>query len=254
MTLFKAFILGVVEGLTEFLPVSSTGHLILATRLLNISPTEFIKTFEIAIQLGAVLAVVVLYFQKLFFREMWKKVGVALLPSIVLGLLFYKVFRSFLGNSKIVLFSLFAGGVFLILFEMWYQRRRFLPQSDVSYLSALWIGLFQVLAIVPGVSRSAATIIGGLFLGWERKTTVEFSFLLAIPTLFLATLWDLYKNLNALGDQENIFLLVGFFTAFLVALGALNFFRRFIKRYNFIPFGVYRILAAILFYFLLFRL
>ncbi len=250
MNLFQAVIFGIVEGLTEFLPVSSTGHLILMARALGLSQTEFLKSFEIAIQLGAILSVVVLYFRSLFLNlEMVKRILTAFLPTAILGFVFYQLIKKILLESyAVILGSLLIGGVVLIIFDLLYQEKKRTDQSDelVSYPQAILIGLFQSLAMIPGVSRSAATIIGGLMLGIQRKTIVEFSFLLAVPTMLAATTLDLWKNASYFSFDQFQFLAVGFLTSFLVAILSIKFFLQFIKNHNFVAFGIYRILLALL--------
>ena len=254
MNLFHAFILGVVEGLTEFLPVSSTGHLILAAKLLRLPQTEFLTSFEIAIQLGAILAVVVLYARSFLVQvEVLKRILAAFIPTAIVGLALYKVIKTFLlGSPDVVVGALFLGGIFLIVFEKRYRENPDAKDdlSCLSYRDAILIGLFQTLAMVPGVSRSAATIVGGLVLGLRRKTIVEFSFLLAVPTMTAATALDLYKSAGSfsLNAEHVVFLAVGFMTAFVVAMAGVKFLMHFIQRNDFVVFGVYRILAAAAFY------
>lgn len=251
MDFFTAIILGVVEGITEFLPISSTGHLILTAELLKIPQSEFLKSFEIAIQLGAILAVVVLYWRLLIIdREMLKKVAFAFVPTAFIGLIFYKIIKSFLlGNQYVVLYSLLIGGIFIIIFERVYQRKyqRSPTTVDISYRHAFLIGLFQSLAMVPGVSRAAATIIGGLMLGINRKAIVEFSFLLAVPTMFSATALDLVKTRGLFTHGDVIYIIVGLIVSFVTAIAAIKFLLNFIKNNSFIPFGIYRVILALLF-------
>ena len=260
MSFLDSIILGIVEGITEFLPISSTGHLILASHVLGIAESEFLKTFEIAIQLGAILAVVVLYWRTLTTNlEAWKRILTAFIPTAVLGLVLYQTVKSLLGSEELVLWTLFLGGVFLVGFEMFYKKRTSVASppakgevakpEGVSLKKAFYIGLFQSVAMIPGVSRSAATIVGGLILGMERKAIVEFSFLLAIPTMLAATGLDLYKNASSFSSSDFSLLSVGFVVSFLTALIAVKTFLRFIESHSFIAFGVYRILAAILFFF-----
>ncbi|MEK6646825.1 MAG: undecaprenyl-diphosphate phosphatase [Candidatus Firestonebacteria bacterium] len=253
MTILNAIILGIVEGITEFLPVSSTGHLILTANILKIQGTEFIKSFEIAIQVGAILSVVLLYWKSLVFNfEILKRVLTAFIPTAVIGFVLYKLVKSLLlGNDKIVLFSLFFGGIFLIIFELLHYEKETAIEniSDISYKNAFLIGIFQSLAIIPGISRAAATIVGGLILGLKRKTIVEFSFLLAIPTMLAASGFDLLKSANAFSWDQLIFLITGFLTSFIVALVSVQFLLYFIKKHNFILFGFYRIILAIVFWF-----
>jgi len=253
MDILQTIILGVVEGITEFLPISSTGHLILTNKLLAISQTEFIKTFEIAIQLGAILAVVVLYFKKFFNWPMMKKLIVAFVPTGILGFIFYKIVKTyFLGNYQVVLWALLVGGIALILFELAYKNK---PQEnliketeDISYKRCFLIGCFQSIAMVPGVSRSAATIVGGMLSGVSRKAIVEFSFLLAVPTMAIATGYDLLKSASGFNAGQFSFLIIGFLVSFLMAMVAIKFLIKFIQKNNFIPFGIYRIVLAIIFF------
>ena len=252
MDILNAFILGIVEGVSEFLPISSTGHLILTSRLLGISQTEFIKTFEIVIQFGAILSVVVLYWKKfLVHSEVLKRVCTAFLPTAVIGLVFYKIVKKFLlGNSQVVIWALFLGGLFLILFELFHREKEntVTDVTSISYKQAAFIGLFQSIAIIPGVSRSAATIIGGLMLDLRRDVIVEFSFLLAVPTMLAATLLDLYKSAHPFTQDQFIFLGIGFMTSFITAIFAIKLLVSFIKKHSFISFGIYRILIALSFW------
>ncbi len=256
MSLITAVIFGIVEGITEFLPISSTGHLILTANLLKTPQTEFLKSFEVAIQLGAILSVVVLYWKSFLIKfSVLKKITAAFIPTAVIGLLFYKVLKSFLlGNSSVVLWSLAVGGIFIIIFEIFYRQKEIMVEdiSSISYAKAFLIGIFQSIAIIPGVSRSAATIIGGLILGLKRKTIVEFSFLLAVPTMLAATAFDLLKTSGTFSREQFIYLVTGFIVSFVTALFAIKFLLHFIKNHNFIFFAVYRIVLAILIYIILF--
>ena len=248
MDLWSAIILGIVEGATEFLPVSSTGHLILTSKLLGMKATDFLKSFEIIIQLGAILSVVVLYWKSLLFnKEILKRVLLAFVPTGVLGLIFYRLIKKFLGNDQIVIWSLLLGGVFLIVFELLHKEKDDAADElgQLPYGKVLLIGLFQSIAMIPGVSRSAATIVGGLILGLKRRTIVEFSFLLAIPTMLAATGMDLVKNAHVFSVDQIGFLAAGFITSFIVAMASVKFLIHFIQRNNFIPFGVYRIVLVL---------
>lgn len=253
MGFFNSIILGIIEGITEFLPISSTGHLILFSELFKIPQTEFLKSFEIVIQLGAILSVVVLFWKKLLLnKKIFWRVVVAFLPTAVLGLIFYKLIKIYLlGNAVVVLLSLFIGGVGLILFEKWYQKKPRENQrrtlEEISLKDSFFIGLFQSVAMIPGVSRAAATIIGGLFLGIERRVIVEFSFLLAVPTMAAATGLDLLKSAAVFSAQEFVLLATGFFVSFVVAIFAIKFLLSFIEKNTFISFGWYRIIVAIIF-------
>lgn len=255
MNLLHAFIFGIAEGIAEFLPISSTGHLILTAHVLGVQQTEFMKSFEIAIQLGAIVAVAVLYWKTLVRGwDIWKRILIAFLPTACLGAVLYRIIKEFLlGSNTVVLWSLFLGGILLIIFELFYREKADALDdiTSISYQQSFCVGLFQSLAMVPGVSRAAATIIGGLSLGMKRKTIVEFSFLLAIPTMLAATALDLVKSANTFNSQQFYLLFIGSCVAFAVAAITIRFLLLFIKRHNFIFFGIYRIFVAILFWFVL---
>ncbi len=255
MNYLDTIILGILEGITEFLPISSTAHLILADKLMHLAQTEFLKTFEISIQLGAILSVIALYRKTLIVKlEVLKRVLTAFIPTAVIGLILYKFIKHFLmENTTVILSALFLGGLFIVIFDYFHEET---PDacddiSKLSYKKAVLIGLFQSIAMIPGVSRSAATIIGGLILGIKRKTIVEFSFLLAIPTMGAATALDLLKTSAKISPNEWGLLASGFCVSFVVALASIKFLLHFIKKHNFIIFGIYRMLlaAALLFIF-----
>ena len=249
-----AVVLGIVEGITEFLPISSTAHLILASKALGIEDTEFLKSFEIIIQLGAILSVVVLYWNRFLNIEVLKKLVVAVVPTGVIGLTVYKAIKGYLlGNVTVVLWTLLIGGIALIIFERFQQRDdRDVDFSEISYRKAFLIGLFQAIAVIPGVSRSAATIVGGSLLGVSKRTIVEFSFMLAVPTMLAATVLDVLKNHSAL--TENLHALgVGFVVSFVTAILAIKSFLAFIKTRSFAAFGWYRIVLAAVFYLVFLR-
>jgi undecaprenyl-diphosphatase len=249
---FHSVILGIVEGITEFLPVSSTAHLILASHALRIGETEFLKSFEIIIQLGAILSVVVLYWRKFLDIEVLKKLVVAVIPTGVIGLTVYKVIKGYLlGNVAVVLCTLLIGGIALLFFTR-FQRRGAVPDRDVdfaeiTYKRAFLIGLFQAIAVIPGVSRSAATIVGGSLLGVSKRTIVEFSFMLAVPTMLAASGLELMKNRSALAGHMSV-LAIGFVVSFIVAIIAIKSFLGYIKNRDFSLFGWYRIALAIVYY------
>jgi undecaprenyl-diphosphatase len=255
MSIFEAIILGIVEGLTEFLPVSSTGHLILTAELLGLQVTNFLTTFEVVIQLGAILAVVTLYWRKFLLDfKMNKKLVVALIPSLIIGGFFYPFIKSLFDKPGVVVASLFLGGIAILVIEYLVGRRKesdiFIENvEEVSLRMALYIGLFQALAVVPGVSRAGATIMGGLILGFRRKAIVEFSFLLAVPTMMAASAKDLFESGGSLGSQDFTLLAVGFVTAYLAALLAIKLFLQFVQTNTFKPFGWYRIVVAGIFFF-----
>lgn len=255
MELWHAVVLGVVEGITEFLPISSTGHLILATRALGIPQTEFVKSFEIAIQLGAIVSVMVLYGRKIIFDvEAVKRVAAAFLPTAVIGFALYPLIKQFLFSDTVVMWALFLGGIVLIAFERHHRESAGGATEtigSVSYAQAVLIGCAQAVAVVPGVSRAAATILGGRALGLHRRTIVEFSFLLAIPTMAAATALDLMKSSASFSADEYGILAIGFAVSFAVAVLAIRWLMRFIETHDFTVFGWYRIGIATLFWFFL---
>jgi len=256
MDYFSAIILGIIEGVTEFLPISSTGHLILASSVLGIAQTEFHKTFEIVIQLGAILAVVVTYWRSLLNIEVIKRLLVAFIPTGVIGLVLYKFIKAHLiGNELVVVAALFFGGIALIVFEMLHTESEGSEDiSEITYKQAALVGLFQSVAIIPGVSRAAASIVGGLLVGLRRTTIVQFSFLLAVPTMAAASGLDFLQTAPAFSSGEFGLLAAGFISAFAVALLAIRFLLRFVQRHSFIPFGIYRIVLAGLFFLFVLRL
>ena len=253
MSFFHAIIFGMVEGVSEFLPISSTGHLILTAKLLGLKQSDFMTSFEIAIQLGAILSVIVLYGRRLLCCwKVFSRVAAAFIPTAVLGLVLYKIIKKFLAHGEpVVLASLFLGGVFLILFEKFHREKENSvgDLESITYGQALLIGVFQSIAMIPGVSRAAATICGGLILGLKRKTIVEFSFLLAVPTMLAATGLDLLKNGAAFSGAQWQVLGVGFLVSFFVAILSIQWLLRLIRTHTFSGFGIYRILAAAAFFF-----
>lgn len=256
MDLFQVLILSAVEGITEFLPISSTGHLILTSDILKISQTDFVKSFEVIIQLGAILAVVYLYWKKILTsKDLILKILAAFIPTAVFGFLLYSVIKQFLiGNTIITLWALFIGGIALIIIEKIYKEQpHHLDEIEkLSYKKAVIIGFAQSISMIPGVSRAAATILGGLFVGLKRKAAVEFSFLLAIPTMAAATGLDLVKSEFSFSAQEWGLLIVGFIGAFITAIITVKFFIHYIRDHTFIGFGIYRILLTIAYFFLFF--
>src|SRR3989344_4757700 len=252
MSIIQSLILGIVEGFTEFLPISSTGHLILMSDLLKLEQDNFLKSFEIAIQLGAILSVVFLYFKNFLLNaEIIKRIIIAFLPAAVVGFLFFDLIKNvFLDSTNMVLWSLLLGGVTLIIFELWYKDKEKTEERSVetlSYSHSFFIGLFQAIAVIPGVSRAGATILGGLWLGIPRRTIVEFSFLLALPTMAGATGLDLLKNASSFSYDQLEILAIGFIASFIVAIIAIKFLLSFIQKHTFIYFGIYRIILAVAF-------
>ncbi|HSV94434.1 MAG TPA: undecaprenyl-diphosphatase UppP [Spirochaetia bacterium] len=251
MTYTQTIILAIVEGLTEFLPISSTGHLIIAQKLLGITTTEFTKSFNILIQLSAILAVVFLYWKKITnSRKLWKQITIAFIPTGILGLTFYKYIKGFLlDNTLVTVIALFAGGIALLIVD-------YLPKlksgtksiKNLNYRNLLYIGIFQSLSMIPGVSRSAASIVGGLFSGMTRVQAVEFSFLLAIPTMIAASGYDLLKTGLSFSTQEYILLGIGSIFSFLSSMIAIKSFTSFVAKHNFTVFAIYRIVFAMILY------
>lgn len=252
MNIIQAVILGIVEGVTEFLPVSSTGHLIIASKLLDMAQTEALKSFEIAIQLGAIAAVVALYWRKLLMdAETMKRVAVAFVPTGILGLILYKLVKSYLlSNETVVIWALLIGGIALVVFEGLHKAptEAATDVRMITYRQAAIIGSAQALAMVPGVSRSAATIVGGLALGVSRPAIVEFSFLLAVPTMLAATGLDLVKSAGSFSSADVVALAVGSTVSFAVALLSVRWLLKFVRTRSFFVFGAYRIFAALFFW------
>src|SRR3989339_602619 len=252
MDILHSIIIGIVEGITEFLPISSTAHMVLAAKVLNIAQSDFVKSFEIIIQFGAILSVLVLYWRRfLVDSESLKRVLAAFIPTAILGFALYKFIKGYLiSNETIIVWSLLLGGIILKIFELFHKESDTAVEdiSKIPYSKCITIGLFQSLAMFPGVSRSAATIIGGLTLGLKRKTIVESSFLLAVPTMLAASAFDLLKCGSSFTSSQFGVLAVGFIASFIVAIISIQFLMNFIKKHTFIPFGIYRIAIALLFF------
>ncbi|QHS54453.1 undecaprenyl-diphosphate phosphatase [Mucilaginibacter sp. 14171R-50] len=249
MNILHVIVLAIIEGLTEFLPVSSTGHMIIASSVMGIQSDDFVKLFTIAIQLGAILSVVVLYFKR-FFQSInfYYKLVVAFIPAAIFGLLFSKKIDALLESALTVGITLFIGGIILLFVDKWFNKPDIKEEKEISYLTALKIGFFQCLAMIPGTSRSAATIVGGMSQKLSRKAAAEFSFFLAVPTMFAATakkLYDfIYKDGHVFTGEEIKLLAIGNIIAFLVALLAIKTFITFLERRGFQLFGWYRILVG----------
>ncbi len=252
MTIAQSIIIAIVEGITEFIPISSTGHMIIAEKLLQMPDDEFTKVFTVAIQLGAILAVVVLYWKKFFDFSRWRfyvKLAVAVIPALILGFLFSKKIDALLDSSLTVAISMLAGGIVLLFIDKAFKRPVIKSENQVSFLNAFIIGIWQCIAMVPGVSRSAASIIGGMQQKLTRSAAAEFSFFLAVPTMLAATGYKLFKYTKENGafTSEQIKLLsIGNIVAFLVALAAIRFFINFLKKHGFRVWGMYRIIVGII--------
>ena len=248
MSIFQAIIIAIVEGITEFLPISSTGHMIITSSLMGISDQAFTKTFEVAIQLGAILAVVVLYWRKFFDFSKWRfyfKLIIAVLPALALGFLFSKKIDALLESPTTVAISMLVGGIILLFIDNLFTEHTIDKEEDISYARAFIIGIWQCLAMIPGVSRSAASIIGGMQQKLTRKLAAEFSFYLAVPTMVAATGYKLIKEYSFIQKEEIKLLVIGNVVAFIVAVLAIKFFIGFLQKHGFKIFGVYRIVAGI---------
>lgn len=246
MSFLEAIVLAIVEGITEFLPVSSTGHMIITTALLGITPTDFVKTFTVAIQLGAIVSVVILYWKRFFKTfDFYLKLLVGFIPAGIVGFLFGDAIDSMLERVDVVAFALIGGGIFLLFVDRIFKDSENSGATEVTFKNAFFVGAFQILAVLlPGVSRSAATIIGGLSQRLTKTTAAEFSFFLAVPTMFAATAWKLlkfYLNGGAFTSEEISLLAVGNVVAFVVAILAIRSFISFLTRHGFRWFGYYRI-------------
>ena len=254
MSTLEAIIIAIVEGLTEFLPISSTGHMAITSAIMGINDDPFTKLFEIVIQLGAILSVVVLYWKKFFdFKNInfYFKLIIAVIPALAFGALFKKHIESLLGNPAVIATILLLGGILLLFVENWFNKPTISEEKDITKKHAFVIGLFQVLSIIfPGLSRSAATIVGGMQQNLTRKLAAEFSFYLAVPTMMAATvksLYDVYKESPEVLGTENIStLLLGSVVAFVVALLAIKFFIGFLQKHGFKVFGYYRIIVGVI--------
>jgi undecaprenyl-diphosphatase len=251
MSYIEAIILAIIEGITEFLPISSTGHMIIASSVMGIASELFTKTFTVAIQFGAILSVVALYWKRFFQSiEFYVILFVGFIPAAIFGLLFGSFIDQVLERVDVVGFALLVGGIVLLYVDNWFKASEQEPDSKVSFKQAFIVGCFQCLAILlPGLSRSAATIIGGLSQKLNRTTAAEFSFFLAVPTMFAATVYKLYqffKGGNVFGTEDISLLVVGNIVAFIVAWIAIRSFIAFLNKHGFKAFGYYRIILGAL--------
>lgn len=250
MTLFHSLILGVVEGFTEFLPISSTGHMVLVSFLLKVPQTATVQTFEIVSQVGAISAVIVVYFRKLIQSNVIKKLILAFIPTGIVGLLVYPHLKAWLQNPVLVAYTLTIGGVCILLVEHLYGKKKY-PDEDftgasISYSQALLLGLYQSIAVVPGVSRSGAMIIGGLTMNLSRKILTEFTFLLAVPTMIIATIYTVYKKHSELVVESLPPIIFGTVVSFCIALIVIQYFLTYIRSHSFSVFGWYRIILGVI--------
>lgn len=249
MSILEAIILAIIEGVTEFLPVSSTGHIIIGSSIMGIADDSFTKMFTVSIQFGAILSVIVLYWKRFFQSfEFYFKLFIAFLPAVVFGFLLKDFIDAMLERVDVVGYMLLAGGIFFLFMDKIFHTDN-LKEETVTYPKALKIGFFQIIAMIPGVSRSAATIIGGLSQGLTKKTAAEFSFFLAVPTMFAATVYSIYSFYKEGGSFESehiAALAVGNVVAFIVAMIAIKSFISFLTKHGFALFGYYRIVVGII--------
>jgi len=247
MDFIQTIILSIIEGLTEFLPVSSTGHMILVSSFMDVQNEEFLKTFEIVIQIGAILAIVFMYIKRFLQGiTIYLKLAASFIPTAIIGLLAYEIIKNFLFNPYVVAVALIAGGIILILVDKSVVARdsRVITLEDISYKNAFFIGLIQCLSMIPGTSRAAATIIGGVFNGLDKKQATEYSFLLAVPTMFAASGYDLLRTPVQFTQHEIMMLMVGLTGAFIAAWIAVKLFLKIVENYGFKHFGYYRIVIG----------
>jgi undecaprenyl-diphosphatase len=249
MDIFQAIILGIVEGLTEFLPISSTGHLIVVSDWLGLEQNAQNKAFDVIIQLSAILAVALNYKDKINFSHisLWSKVFVAFLPLAIVGFIFKDIIKE-LFSSNIVAIMFIVGGVVFLVVEHFYkeQNSHINNVEDISYKQSLWIGIAQVFALIPGTSRAGASIIGALLVGLNRKASAEFSFLLALPVMGAVAGYDLLKHYELFLDTSFTPLIVGFVVSFVVAFIVMRVFLKFLEKFTFVAFGIYRIAFGLL--------
>lgn len=246
MTYLEALILAIIEGITEFLPVSSTGHMIIASKFMGISDNAITKNFEIIIQFGAILSVVVLYWRKFLtsFR-FYMKLAFAFLPAAIAGVLLGDYIDNLMMNVWVVIAALFLGGIVLIFTDRWFKHAEGTEEQEISWFQGFKIGCFQCIAMVPGVSRAAATIIGGMAVGLNRRTAAEFSFFLAVPTMLGATVKKMMDSYKTIQNHDIAILVFGSAVAFVVAMFAIKAFIGFLKQYGFKCFGYYRIAVGV---------
>lgn len=245
MGIFESILLGIIEGFTEFLPISSTGHLIVASQALGIDQTHVTKAYEVIIQFAAILAVLLTYSDKFTIKkiELWKKLILAFIPIGAVGFIFSSQIKAMF-DIKIVAIMFIVGGIIFLIVEKFYtEKEHFIDDVEkVSYKQALWIGIAQIAALIPGTSRAGSTIIGAMLVGLNRKASAEFSFLLAFPVMCATTGYDLLKHYKDFSDANLVVLGVGFVTAFIVAYLTIKLFLKFLEKFTFVAFGIYRII------------
>lgn len=250
MTIFDAIFFGLIEGLTEFIPVSSTGHLIVLSKFLGVEQNNVNKAFEIIIQFAAIMALVFVYPSKFTLRKinLWIKILISFFPIALLGFIFAKQVKEIF-SLEIVASMFIIGGIIFLLVEKFYDEKKHLIDDieKVSFKQALLIGIAQAFSLIPGTSRAGASIIGAMLVGLSRKASAEFSFLLAVPVMCATTFYDIYKHHNEIFQAENLLnLAIGFFVSFIVALLVIKLFLKFLEKFTFVAFGIYRILFGLL--------
>ncbi|MFV7791102.1 undecaprenyl-diphosphate phosphatase [Aliarcobacter lanthieri] len=250
MTIFDAIWLGIIEGITEFIPVSSTGHLIVLSELLGLEQNSVNKAFEVIIQLAAIMALVFIYPSKFTFKHinLWLKIALAFIPIGITGFIFSEQVKN-LFSIEIVAYMFIIGGIVFLIVEKFYDenKKHISDVEDVSFKQAFYIGLAQIFALIPGTSRAGASIIGAMLVGFNRKASAEFSFLLAVPVMVATTFYDAYKNYEDIIQGSNFLnLAIGFIVSFIVAFIVIKIFLKFLEKFTFVAFGIYRILFGIL--------
>ncbi len=255
MDIIHAIILGIIEGITEFLPISSTGHLIVGSELMGLPQTDANKAFEVIIQLSAILAVIANYKDKFSLKhfDLWVKLFIAFIPIAAIGLLFRTQIKA-LFSVEVVAIMFIVGGVVFLVIEYFQKNAvvKTLNVEDISYKQAAWIGVAQIFALIPGTSRAGSTIVGALLVGLSRKASAEFSFLLALPVLAAASGLDLLKHYKEFSGENLLPLLVGFLVSFIVAYFTMKLFIRFLEKFTFVGFGIYRILFGVILLYLIY--
>jgi len=249
LDIFQAIIIGIIEGFTEFLPISSTGHMIVASQFMGLPQDAAMKAYEVIIQFAAILAVMLIYKEKITFKQidLWMKLIAAFLPLAVMGFIFKDQIKA-LFSVEIVAWMFIIGGIIFLIIEYFYkeQPHHIRNVEETSYAQALWIGFAQLFSFIPGTSRSGATIIGGMLAGLDRKASSDFSFLLAIPVMSIVALYDLIKHYEQFTGINYSAFAIGFIVAFVVAYITVKLFLHFIQKFSFVPFGIYRIIFGII--------
>jgi len=249
LDIFQAIIIGIIEGFTEFLPISSTGHMIVASEFMGLSQDSLTTAYEVIIQFAAILAVMLIYKEKITFKkvDLWVKLLVAFLPIALVGFIFKDQIKT-LFNVETVAWMFIIGGIIFLVVEYFYEEKEYHVSEveDVTMMQAFWVGIAQIFSLIPGTSRAGATIIGGLLIGLDRKTSMEFSFLLAIPVMVAVSGYDLLKHYKDFADANWVAFGIGFVTAFIVAYITIKLFLVFIERFTFVAFGIYRIIFGVL--------